>query len=394
MKGVIIIPCSKTIDAVGVGKLLFTNVFKQFGIHDSIISNRGPQFASALARELARLLKYNIKLSTAYHPQTDGQTEHVNQEIETYLCIFCTNQPRSWPDLLTTAEFQHNSTPHHSTKVSPFSLMMGYEPRAYPPIRKTFLPALENCLTTLDKARKEALAAQETARQIMRERVTWTFSPWKVGDKVWLEATNLRLQYPSRKLAPQRLGPFERSQVLSPIVYRLRLPPTWKVHNVFHTSLLSPYKQTDTHGPNFSTPPPDLIGSEEEYKVETIISHKGSPGHRKYLTAWKGYPSSENTWEPESNLRHASEILGNYKRAHSLQYLRTAPCLTPEDENQRKSRRTSNPPSTGPTSPGNWASPYTNFASSTAITSTLTTPESTPASVRKPAVPSITSVTG
>ena len=202
MKGVIIIPCSKTIDAAGVGKLLFTNVFKCFGIHDSLISDRGPQFASALARELARLLKYDIKLSTAYHPQTDGQTERVNQEIETYLRIFCTNQPCSWPNLLTTAEFQHNSAPHHSTKVSPFSLMMGYEPRAYPPIGKTFLPALENRLTTLDEARKEALTAHETARRIMRERVTRTFSPWKVGDKVWLEATNLRLQYPSRKLAP------------------------------------------------------------------------------------------------------------------------------------------------------------------------------------------------
>ena len=272
--------------------------------------------------------------------------------------------------------------------------MMGYEPQAYPPIGKTFLPALESHLTTLDEARKEALAAHETARQIMRERVTRTFSPWKVGDKVWLKATNLRLQYPSRKLAPRCLGPFEISQVLSPIVYHLRLPPTWKAHNVFHTSLLFLYKQTDTHGPSFSTLPPDLIGSEEEYKVETIISHKGSPGRRKYLTAWKGYPSSENTWEPESNLRHASKVLRNYKRAHSLRYLRTAPCLTPEDENRRKPRRTLNPPSTGPTSLGNWTSPYTNSTSSTTTISTLTTLESIPASVRKPAVPSITSDTG
>ena len=136
----------------------------------------------------------------------------------------------------------------------------------------------------------------------MKEWFTRTFSPWKVGDKVWLEATNLRLQYPSRKLAPRQQGPFKVSQVLSPIVYCLQLPSMWKIHDVFHASLLSPYKQTNAHGPNFSTPPPDLIGSEEEYKVETIISHKGPPGRRKYLTAWKGYPSSENTWEPEVNL--------------------------------------------------------------------------------------------
>ena len=91
-KGVIIIPCSKTIDAVGVGKLFFAHVFKHFGLHDSLISDQGPQFASTLARELAQLLKYDVKLSMAYHPQSDGQTEHVNQEIETYLHIFCTNQ--------------------------------------------------------------------------------------------------------------------------------------------------------------------------------------------------------------------------------------------------------------------------------------------------------------
>ena len=93
MKGVIIIPCSKTIDAARVGKLFFSNVFRRFRLHNSLISDQGPQFASALARELAQLLKYDIKLSTAYHPQTNGQTECTNQEIETYLHIFCTNQP-------------------------------------------------------------------------------------------------------------------------------------------------------------------------------------------------------------------------------------------------------------------------------------------------------------
>ena len=138
-------------------------------IHDSLISDRGPQFASAFARELAQLLKYDVWLSMAYHPQTDGQTKRTNQEIETYLHIFCANKPQNWPDLLPTTEFQHNSTPHHSTKASPFSLMLRYKPQAYPPIRKTFLPALENHLTTLEEARKEALAAHELAQQIMRE---------------------------------------------------------------------------------------------------------------------------------------------------------------------------------------------------------------------------------
>ena len=84
-KGVILTPCNKNIDAKGVTELFFKHVFLHFSLHDALISDRGPQFASAFATELARILGYNLKLSTTYHPQTDGETERVNQEIETYL---------------------------------------------------------------------------------------------------------------------------------------------------------------------------------------------------------------------------------------------------------------------------------------------------------------------
>ena len=117
---------------------------------------------------------------------------------------------------------------------------------------------------------------------------------------------------------PKRHGPFEIAQVLSPLVYQLCLPPTWKIHDVFHATLLSPYRQTEAHGPSFSRPPPDLVDSEEEYEVDHIVSHKGSPGQRLYLTAWKGYPSSENTWEPEVNLYHTPTILQAYKKTRDI----------------------------------------------------------------------------
>ena len=168
-KGVILAPCSKTVDANGIAQLLFDYVFKHFGIHDTLILDCGPQFASAFARELARILKYDVCLSTAYHPQTDGQTERTNQEIETYLRIFCANNPHQWSKFLTSAKFQHNSVPHSSTKVSPFSLLLGYDPRSYPSLGKTSLPALKSRLSSLDSARKEALAAHEFARRIMIE---------------------------------------------------------------------------------------------------------------------------------------------------------------------------------------------------------------------------------
>ena len=171
-KGVILAPCQKTIDAAGIAQLFFDFVFKHFGLHDTLISDHGPQFASAFAKELAHLLNYNVQLSTTYHPQTDGQTERTNQELKTYLCIFCTNNPTKWVQFLPSAEFHHNSAPHSSTKTSPFSLLYGYEPRSYPSLGKTFLPALEERLSQLDEARKEALAVHDSTRKLMASRTT------------------------------------------------------------------------------------------------------------------------------------------------------------------------------------------------------------------------------
>ena len=201
-KGVILTPCNKTIDARGVAKLFFKHVFLHFGLHDALISDRGPQFASAFTTELARILGYDLKLSTAYHPQMDGETERVNQEIEMYLQLFCQGQPDKWSNLVPMAEFAHNSATHSLTQKSPFSLILGYEPHNYPKIRQTFLPSLEDRLTLLDQARDEALVAHDKTRQMMKERIMLKFMPWKVGDKVWLEGKNLRLHYPTRKLAP------------------------------------------------------------------------------------------------------------------------------------------------------------------------------------------------
>ena len=139
------------------------------------------------------------------------------------------------------------------------------------------------------------------------------FIPWKVGNKVWLEAPNLHLHLPSRKLSPKWLDPFEITHELSPITYHLKLPHIWKIHNVFHTSLLSPCCSTEGYGPSFSEPPPDVIDNKEEYEIEAILSHKGPKSCRKYLTSWKGYSTAENTWEPKSNLCHSALILSAYK---------------------------------------------------------------------------------
>ena len=130
---------------------------------------------------------------------------------------------------------------------------------------------------------------------MMKEWITTKFIPWKVGGRVWLEGKNLCLCYPTRKLSPKQEGPFEISQVLSPTTYCLQLPSTWKIHSVFHTSLLSIYHETAEHGLNIINPPPEEIDGKEEYKVAQILSHQGSPHHHSYLVSWKGYSSVDHT---------------------------------------------------------------------------------------------------
>ena len=109
MKGVILLPCNKTITAEQVASLLLENLYKRFGLPDEIISDRGPQFAAHAFRELLKLLNVTNKLSIAYHPQTDRATERVNQEIEVYLSIFCSSFPEEWAKKLFLVKSTHNN---------------------------------------------------------------------------------------------------------------------------------------------------------------------------------------------------------------------------------------------------------------------------------------------
>ena len=128
---------------------------------------------------------------------------------------------------------------------------------------------------------------------------------FKHGQKVWLEARNLALPYGSVKLAPRRHRPFTITQVISPVTYKLALPHQWMIYPVFHASLLTPYSETKEHRENYSRPPPDLVGNEEQYEVEAIRSHRrhGKGRQLQYLVKWLGYPKSDNMWELVGHLQ-------------------------------------------------------------------------------------------
>jgi hypothetical protein len=140
------------------------------------------------------------------------------------------------------------------------------------------------------------------------------------GDQVWLEATHLKLPYHTPKLAPKCQGPFKIIQVVSPLAYRLDLPTSWNIHDVFHSSLLLPFKETAAHGPNYSCPPPDLIKDQPEYKVEKIINHcyHGRTRTLQYLIKWVSYPSADNTWENATDV-HVDDLIALYHKFTPLE---------------------------------------------------------------------------
>ena len=144
-KAIILAPCNKTITAEQTSQLLMDHMWKRTGFPNAIISDRGPQFAAQVTQELWRKLGIKQKLSTAHHPQTDGESERVNQEIEQYLRICGNFQQDDWAQLLPIIEFAHNARPHRSTHMSPFEIWYGFNPTFKPP------PYLQTRIQSVDE---------------------------------------------------------------------------------------------------------------------------------------------------------------------------------------------------------------------------------------------------
>ena len=141
----------------------------------------------------------------------------------------------------------------------------------------------------------------------------WYYQGFKEGDQVWLEGTNLQLSHLSTKLTSKRYGPFKVLKEISPVIFCLKLPSHWTLHNVFHVSLLMAYWEMMEHRINFHEPPPELIEGKAEYKVEHVLNLRC---HRKnkwlqFLIQWKGYSTAYNSWEDAEEV-HAPELIEEY----------------------------------------------------------------------------------
>ena len=311
-KASLFIPCTEEITAEEVAKPFVQRVVRYYRLPRKIISDRDPRFTSKFARELCRLLGIKQNVFTAYHPRTDRQSERTNQWLETYVQFFVNYQQDNWAMYLPLAKFAHNNWKNASTGESPFYLLMGSHPQAEWSDTSSALPQMMCQLGQIKEIRAQAQKAMTKAQLMcIKHR---NMPQYHKGDLVWLEECNLRTSQTTAKLAARRHGPFLVEQVLSPVTYKLRLPSTWNVHLVFHTDLLTPYRETPFHGKNYQRPPVELVQGVEAYEVEAVLDmcHYGRKRKRQYLVKWKGYPDSNNKWGDHADM-NAPEAIREYE---------------------------------------------------------------------------------
>ncbi len=312
-KEIIPIACTTEMSSEGWAKILHDKVYARHGMPQVVISDRGTVFISKFMKDLYDLLQIKANTSTTYHPQTDGQTERVNQEVEKYLRIFVNHLQDDWVEWLSLTTFTHNNRIHSATGKSPFEVNYGYNANVLPgakPQAPFRTPALTTFVSQMQKIYAEAKQALEKAADQMKTQYNKKKRPaveYQVGDKVWLDMTNLNLPRPKKKLADKRTGPFLIVAKKGASAYTLKLPTNWCIHPTFNESLLTPYAPPAFLNQEQPSPlPPDLIDGEEHYEVEKVLDsreHKvrgkaGQPWHwvMDYFVKWKGYGPESNSW--------------------------------------------------------------------------------------------------
>lgn len=317
-KMVILIATTNEVTSEGVAQLIADHVFKRVGMPTVLISDRDPRFTSTFWRTFTRLLGSKANMSTAYHPQTDGQTERVNRVVEEVLRHHVDAEQTNWDELLPMVEFAINTAVHRSTGYTPFYLNHGRE--AVTPA--SFIHGLTTELVgnssndhaehfvrraqeALTRAKENLIQAQEHARKYAdRYRQECHFER---GDKVWLSTQNLsRGDMPGvRKLDQEWVGPFLITEKVGTVSYRLGIPHDWRIHDVFHISLLKPYLESTEYTDRMVPVATRYSPSEETkwYVIDKLVAVEGTDRKQRYKVRWKGYDEADDTWERTTHLR-------------------------------------------------------------------------------------------
>ena len=299
------LPLKHPYTAISVARLLFDTVVKLHGLPRSMVSDRDKVFTSHVWKELFKLLGVNLNLSTAYHPQTDGQTERVNQCLEIYLRCSVGDSPAKWKSWLSQAEFWYNSTHHVALGCSPFKALYGYDsfvgvPVAVasdtPPLLAEFIADRQLHSELL----KDHLAKAQARMKLSADRLR-TDTSFQVGDRVLLKlqpyAQSSIVNRPFPKLSMKYYGPFTILQKIGQAAYTLNSPDSSLLHPTFHVLQLKAY--TPDHTPVFSDLPQEIHLDGSDVVPEAILDRrlvkKGNRAVLQVLIKWTKLPEASAT---------------------------------------------------------------------------------------------------